>query len=289
MGQNNSIQMAVSKVKEGATASTRSVINHPSNACNVVVVVEGDTDVSFYKRFLDHTYIHKVTGVNSVEQVLRDIGAYYPNLIGIRDADFTRVHHCSSPLKSLLFTDGHDIEMMIARSNQAIGTFWKNLNGSSCILPSNFSEIICRCLKPLSYFRLYNYKYSKSISFAEIDCQNNNGFSCYAHIKKIIENPKNKNKVSSELQQELLTEYSRDSTCLYELTRGHDFLRVAVLKARKSSGINISPSEAFEKFYGSFELKDFQSTNLCQELQAWCQSSKWCEEKAIQGIVKCIV
>lgn len=286
MGQNNSIQMAIGKIGGGATASTRSVINHPSNACSVVVVVEGDTDVSFYKRFLDHTYIHKVIGVNSVEKVLRDIGADYPNLIGIRDADFTRVHHCSSLLESLFLTDGHDIEMMIARSNQAIGTFWKNLNGCNCTLPSNFSEIICRCLKPLSYFRLYNYMHSKSISFAEIDCQNNNGFSCYAHIKEIIENPKNKNKVPRELRQELLTDYSRDSTCLYELTRGHDFLRVAVLKARKSSGINISQRDAFEKFYESFELKDFQSTNLCRELQAWCKSSRWCKDKGLQSIVK---
>ena len=286
MGQNNSILTAICKNRESVTASTKLGINHSLNACSVVVVVEGETDESFYKRFLDHTYICKVMGVNSVQKVLHDIGADYPNLIGIRDADFTRVHHCPSSLQSLFLTDGHDIEMMIAMSNRAIGTFWKNLNGSNCTLPSNFFEIICRCLKPLSYFRLYNYMHSKSISFAEIDCQNNNGFSCYAHIKKIIENPKNKNKISSKLQQELLTDYSRDGTCLYELTRGHDFLRVAVLKARKSSGVNISQREAFDKFYESFELKDFQSTNLCRELQAWCKSSRWCKEKGIQSIVK---
>lgn len=286
MGQNNSILTAIGKIDGGATAHIILELNHPLNACSVVVVVEGDTDVPFYKRFLDHTSIYEVMGVNSVEKVLHDIGADYPNLIGIKDADFTRVHHCPSSLESLFLTDGHDIEMMIAMSNQAIGTFWKNLNGSNCTLPSNFFEIICRCLKPLSYFRLYNYVNSKSISFAEIDCQNNNGFSCYAHIKKIIENPKNKNKISSKLQQELSTAYSRDSTCLYELTRGHDFLRVAVLKARKSLGINIPQKDAFDKFYESFGIKDFQSTNLCRELQAWCKSSRWCKEKGIQSIVK---
>lgn len=278
--------MAVRKMKGIDTAHTKLGINHSLNACSVVVVVEGNTDASFYRRFLDHTRIYPVMGVDTVQKVLHDIGADNPNLIGIRDADFTRVHHCPSSLESLFLTDGHDIEMMIAMSNQAIGTFWKNLNGSNCTLPSNFFEIICRCLKPLSYFRLYNYVNSKSISFAEIDCQNNNGFSCYAHIKKIIENPKNKNKISSKLQQELSTAYSRDSTCLYELTRGHDFLRVAVLKARKSLGINIPQKDAFDKFYESFDLKDFQSTNLCRELQAWCKSSRWCKEKGIQSIVK---
>lgn len=286
MGQNNSIKMAVCKMKGTATASTISVINYPSNASTVVVVVEGDTDVSFYKRFLDHTYIHKVTGVNSVQQVLRDIGAKYPNLIGVRDADFTRISPCPSLLRSLFLTDGHDIEMMIARSNQAIGRFWSNLNGSSYTLPSNFPEIICRCLKPLSYFRLYNYMHSKSISFAEIDCQKGKAFSCYGHIEKIIKNPKNTGKVPNELQQLLLTDYSRDSTCIYELTRGHDFLRVAILRAQKSSGISISQKVALQVFYNSFHLEDFQATDLCRDLQAWCKSSVWCKSKGIQGIIK---
>lgn len=292
IGQNNSIQTAIRKVSGADTSSTKLQINHPSRASTVVVVVEGCTDVSFYERFLDHTYVHEVAGVNSVEQVLGDIGADYPNLIGIRDADFTRVPpHCATLLEALFLTDGHDIEMMIARSDQAIKRFWNYLNGDSCTshFPPNFSEIICRCLKPLSYFRLYNYRYQTSISFDEIDCQKRNGFSCYDHIGKIIKNPKNQDKVPSELQQLLLTDYSRDSTCIYELTRGHDFLRVAVLQARKSSGINISQRDAFREFYNSFDLEDFQSTDLCRELQAWCKSSVWCKAKGIQGIVKMIV
>lgn len=286
MGQNNSIQTAVCKMDGVATASTKLIINHSLNGSSVVVVVEGDTDVSFYERFLDNTCIHKVIGVNSVEQVLRDIGENYPNLIGVRDADFTRIFPCPSLSKSLFLTDGHDIEMMIAMSNQAIERFWNHLNEDNYTLPSKFPEIICRCLKPLSYFRLYNYMYSKSISFAEIDCQNNNGFSCYGHIEKIIKNPKNEGKIPSTLQQLLLANYSRDSTCVYELTRGHDFLRVAILRARKFSGVNIPQRDAFREFYNSFSLEDFQATDLCRELQAWCKSSVWCKSKGIQGIVK---
>lgn len=286
--RNNSIRTAVLQMPV-ATASARLEINHPSSENLVKVVVEGSTDKSFYERFLDNTHIIVAIGVNAVEQTLDDIGTQYPELIGIRDADFIRIPSLSATVsKKLFLTDGHDIEMMIALSRNAIERFWEGFfnEENSPILPPKFPEIICRCLKPLSYFRLYNHTHQQSISFDEIDCQKNDGFSCYAHIKKIIDNPQNKDKVPTELRELLVRTYSKDGVGIYELTRGHDFLRVAILQVRKSLKAKISQKNAFEQFYNSFDLADFQATNLCRELQAWCKGSDWCKEKGIRSIIQ---
>ena len=112
--RNNSIRTAVLQMPV-ATASARLEINHPSSENLVKVVVEGSTDKSFYERFLDNTHIIVAIGVNAVEQTLDDIGTQYPELIGIRDADFIRIPSLSATVsKKLFLTDGHDIEMMIA-------------------------------------------------------------------------------------------------------------------------------------------------------------------------------
>jgi Protein of unknown function (DUF4435) len=97
-------------------------MSHPNNKGIVFILVEGDSDVRFYRKcFRQNTCkIEEVPGGKvQLEAILKELNIVFKRIIGIRDADFLHLEGKSSPLSNLFLTDYHDLETLLFNSDTA--------------------------------------------------------------------------------------------------------------------------------------------------------------------------
>ena len=84
-----------------------------------VLIVEGATDARFFERFVDHEHCY-VLAAHDRERavaVLRVLNSVpLSGILAIVDADFRRLTGTLEPDQSLLYCDGHDLEIMVLQS-----------------------------------------------------------------------------------------------------------------------------------------------------------------------------
>jgi len=234
----------------------------------ILVLVEGDSDVLFFKKLIDNVKLEAIPGGNpKVEKAVEELLPVHRLTIGIRDADFLHLNIEKYQKENIFLTDVHDIEMLSLNNEQIF------LNVSTTYQISQSLHELCQELYHLSLIKWFN-----SIGLDENDNNESHGFNfkglkinkiqltdledCIVNI--LAMNPLqvqwNSDIIKSELEQ--LKARNPD---VYQLTNGHDL----ILHLKNFCSKNISSDELERFVRGVYRAEDFKQTKLWQDVSNW--------------------
>jgi Protein of unknown function (DUF4435) len=260
-----------------------------------VLIVEGATDAGFFERFadLEHCYVlaaHDRTRAIAVLRVLN--AAQFFGVLAIVDADFGRITGTAETEPNLLFCDGHDLEMMLIRSQalERVVAEHSSEKKLSAFLASRQRQVVLAtslaqaCL-PLGAMLLISLQQDLGLTFEDL---NFNDFVEHGSLDinhtKLIRSVLNKSSChDSQLEARILQQVSalvKHATEIWDLARGHDCVEVLAFALRSTIGtkksktstrkpISVNADALERELRLAFSEADFAVTLLYKEINAW--------------------
>ncbi|WP_040951740.1 DUF4435 domain-containing protein [Gorillibacterium massiliense] len=259
------------------------------------VIVEGKKDYKFYRKFINENHrIKEAWGCEKAKQVLKILTERnFERKIGILDSDFSKILNDTYSQVNLFYTDFHDIEVMMLKSNA-----FKNVINIYCTEEKVFGfkkennndllGIIFNLGTEIGLLRLANTIYDLGLIFKPEkpegnklkyrDFINEADLSFLGHDKMIetvinySRNRSSKMKSKEEILNKLI-EVAQKYYDIEQLVNGHDLTNILFIlmkKVLKSTNGMLCDSDSVEySLIMSYESKYFLSTQLFMELQIW--------------------
>lgn len=251
------------------------------------VLVEGSsTDMRVFDRLFDQDCCqlmpaHGKPNVLGATAILEADG--FPGVLGIVDADRSRISGDLPPSANILFTDGCDLEAMLLRS-PALDKVLAELGSAEKIerfetqRGASVREHLASLARYLGALRYVSERDGLGLRFQELT------FSKFLDRKlttldqsEMIRTVKNLSQRSSLDADRLLDELepilADRRTSLWDLSNGHDMVRILSLGLRKALGSRREgevSAEALERSLRlAYEREFFQGTELCAAIRDW--------------------
>lgn len=266
------------------------------------LLVEGRSDETFYKNFVDHSTCRlRVTeGKQRAIDILQILenetmpsGSTFAGVLAIVDADFDRLESLSPQSPNLLRTDTHDLETMIIQS-PALDKLM-DIFGSEEKLEEFGRDVRTALLeagKSIGYFLWLSKSDNLNLTFDGIKFKEFiNDKTLQVDELKLINEVKNKSQpaVKSALSdpvdiQKRIAAKKKAGHDPWQVCRGHDLVEILSVGLRKALGSNqaIDVEASSEKRKNTlenqlmlaYEAAYFLKTQLYQELLTWEGNNK---------------
>lgn len=263
--------------KDSIISDIKLLLGADINKENVYVVVEGDDDIKFLRRYLNSnvTIYESFSGKNSVEEIVHSKIIFNPRVIGIRDKDY-----CND-LKSekIFFYDRCCLEMMITEFDKAFnGIYYEFYNGE--MEPHKLKEHILTELVKVSQVRKYNEENKMEINFKGLSFQSIIDDESKMDEDKFIEQL---NKLNSSKQINFIDiinkSPSQNTDNMLDITNGHDFILLFKVICDKRCSKNYANEKQISSVLrGSFSEEFLKETILYKsvsdyfgnKIKVWC-------------------
>ncbi|MEY4904091.1 MAG: hypothetical protein RLZZ292_1906 [Bacteroidota bacterium] len=260
-------------------------ISHPNNHGKVFILLEGDSDIRLYRKLCNEytTRIEVIPGGKlKLEQGLAELSLVYPQLLGIRDADFLHLEAINSTQSNLFLTDYHDMEMLIASCDKTFSAVIYEFCDDLGQTHSHLKQQFLKAIAFIGYCRWYNEIKNVELNFKGVhfgDLFNVQTFKIdeTAYLSKLLtQSPRARyNDIATILNAvKALEDTSHD---LLQLCNGHDFMKVLALYiTSKPQNRGITDNQVSTHFRIAYHLESFKATNL------YTATSSWATEKGYQ-------
>lgn len=249
------------------------------------VLVEGESDISFFNTFFNNQCNIHFRSVNGWEQVYNTIllaqKEAFTHILGVIDSDYHQIIQ-DGVLENdqLFFTDSHDIEMMLFLSNSyekflIVCANEKKLKAYTDMRsPIIHAASYLGALRAISLLNQYNFHFEGFECKDYID-RNTLSPDRKKLIEKIVQRTRSKGtevKVTNdiiEMQVEsFINEHGAQPVC-----NGHDVLEIlciAMVKLYASSSSNHYSAESlFNHLLMGYSNEEFQKSMLSRKLNNW--------------------
>lgn len=267
--------------------SIKATRHYPGNMLLSFLIVEGDTDKTFYRPFInsDRCEITIAYGKANAVEVLSILEKeQFSGVLAIVDSDFDILTGKMYPVQNLLFTDTHDTETMVLRSpalekilnefgsESKIAEFIKNTG-------KDIRVTLIECSLDLGYLRWVSISDGLSLTFEGLDFKKFlDERILIVNTPKLIRHVKDKSQkpalVESQLQIRMQT-IKDDAHDHWHVCCGHDLvdvLSVALCKAIGTCNTNDVKRDTLERSLRlAFESVHFQQTQLYLSIRNWEQ------------------
>ena len=260
---------------------------------HATVLVEGETDVLLYEKFLDTTIcrLYPLQGKEKVKDIINLISKDgIERICAIIDADLDHITGAEY-INNIFITDGHDAEIMMFLSDAFVRVIKEYYQSKYC---SESSEIIKTRAKlislalPLSYMRLLSLKNALNFAFKP----DNETSKCFPYGKIIEANNKklehlaiskliqvvcsyNNNQGAGKDQKQMevqLTELMKKKYEEKQILHGHDLMNIIALSLKYYGKSNKKKNEADDietAFRLAYSIDYFKTTTLYSALEQY--------------------
>lgn len=260
----------------------RLIIRHPSNKDKILILVEGNTDIKFFRKIFNSTYaiVKELNGKDKVNNALGSLLTEYTNVIGIRDSDFDKLE--SSPsVNNLFLTDYHDFEIQMIES-EAFQSIIDEHACESCYeeLNSNIRNTLYNIGLTIGYLRWFNEREYRSTSSHKLlfDGLKYQDFitlneccltlNIETFLEKLLEHSKTKNQDLELTVEDLsgkIDELKELSTDKLQVCCGHDLTELfSIAIKKKANRKNIESNLRV-----SYKFDYFKNTSLYENIKEW--------------------
>lgn len=257
------------------------------------LIVEGNSDYHFYKKFIsqEHCTIKQAHGnVNVIEVVEILDSRNFEKKLAILDSDFNKLDSEINSNENIVFTDDHDIEVMIFKSPALERVLelhysevkFKKFQGKTGIA---FRDLILNLAKPIGYLKWANKTYNLGLVFKPkkpegkqlkyskfIDERNLNFKGEYDLINTVVNYSNNKGtevKSRGEIEESYQSKL-KEAVDLLQLCNGHDIANLISLALRKAIGSKNLDYKAIEcDLILSFDTSEFNQTEVFISMKKW--------------------
>ncbi len=247
--------------KETIISEIKLLSGTKNNEDKVYIIVEGEDDIKFLKKFLKANVIiyESFSGKKGVEEIINSKEIHNSRVIGIIDRDYSE----KSKDNRIFFYDRCCMEMMLIGFDEVFECIYHEFyNGE--IEVKKLRNHILKELYKLSRIRKYNEKYIKGINFKGLSFNNIINYENKIDEEKFIESIRkiNPNKSLDFIEKiEKLNNIEIDE--LLNITNGHDFIyffKALCNKTIKNKGIKYK--EISSVLRGVFNNQLLKSTKL---------------------------
>jgi hypothetical protein len=240
-----------------------------------VLVVEGELDVSLYKKFTQkapHSRIVFCRGKRNLLEVMRILTQRrIDGALGICDADFDRILSIT-PADGIVFADHHDAEIMMAYSD-AFGMLMSEMCRTVPLDEvSGVRDSLMDSAAAIGRIRLWNKERNGRLSFKDADPGSFLGpdlnFDMAAYSAKVLE-------LSGRVADDVnaLVRASSDhraAASIPDLAVGHDLMSLLdSYIAIKNSRARLGEEIVGPMLRLAFDAASFRKTDLAREITAW--------------------
>jgi hypothetical protein len=248
------------------------------------VVVEAGPDVRFYKRlFVDETCdLTFANGKGVTLAVIADLESQgFSSILGVVDSDFDRLNGYSPQSHNLIWSDCHDLETMLIRS-QALDKLIQELASETKVDAferrfGSIRDVLVRAAASIGYLRLYSSRQNLNLRFDGLKyhkCLDVTTLSIDAdRLITEVKNNTQRQDLDSEVLRDGMRAVQREGHDVWELCNGHDLLAVLGLGLRDKLGSRLA-RDVRQDLLGlhlrlAFEDASFKTTNMYREIQTW--------------------
>lgn len=244
------------------------------------ILVEGIDDEKVYSKFFrkDRVKIKEVPGsCLMIETVVPELNDESGQVIGIKDADFIRLHGETVLHGAIFITDQHDLEMMMLKSDRVLENIDAEYSPGVDIFDIR-NEILNQA-SFIGYIRWFNDTNQLQICFKGISHGSfYDGDGGYKKEKCVSDlNLRSSNKTREITLDEINTFIQQFSQMdLFQLCNGHDasaLFALRLTKLMRSKGISYSDFQKSLRL--SYQKGDFVQTNLHASIKAWADANSF--------------
>lgn len=208
--------------KDSIISDIKLLLGADINKENVYVVVEGDDDIKFLRRYLNSNVIiyESFSGKNGVEEIVNSKNISNSRVIGIRDKDY----YNNLKSKKIFFYDRCCLEMMIIEFDKAFnGIYYEFYNGE--MESHKLKEHILTELFIVSQVRKYNEENKMKINFKGLSFQTIIDDESKLNEDKFIEQLEKLNSDKPINFIDIINKLSyKNIDNILDITNGHDFI-----------------------------------------------------------------
>lgn len=208
--------------KKTMISTIKLLLSNDIDKKDIFIVVEGDDDVKFIKKFLNNTVkiVKSYSGKAGVEEIVNSKVIDSDRVIGIRDRDYYQ----GSVSEKIFFYDRCCLEMMMAEFDEVFeGIYHEFYNGE--MKPQMLKKHILDELNIVSQLRKYNEINYKGINFEGISFRNIVDDDYKIVEDKFIEIIEKLNSGKGfDFIDIIKVTRGNDVSDLLDITNGHDFI-----------------------------------------------------------------
>lgn len=241
------------------------------------IIVEGESDVKLFRSFFDDSQCQIWWfrgGVQQLEHSLSEIAKTYPLVIGIRDADFMHLEGRTPAIDNLFLTDFHDLEMTMVHNDRVFDKVAAELLAS---YPNNHfrtRDQLLLGLKFISYLRWLNHTNGiglkfDSVNFGELYDHSTVSIKHNDYLESLI--TRSPNATQKDMGEIMLAveQLMSDNHDLYQLTNGHDFMKIFRLYTN-SNRRQANSKDHIESFFRiAYTYSTYKESRLYAQTQQW--------------------
>ena len=250
-----------------------------------VLLLEGDNDVKFYRRFADDSQMPIIPAWGK-ENVLDAVGILESDgsvqgFLGIVDADFGHVDGSLPASPNVVVTDDHDVEMMIIKT-KAFGAVLSEMGSKRKVgrFPTEHSiryelmqkALIIGHLRHLSLTDDLNLRF-EGLSFERFVDRDSLEIDVDEMIRRIFELTRIPKLVAEDIRDRLLELVEDAEDDPYQICCGHDFVAIFGIALRKALGSQskeaASPAKLGIALRLAYDSSDFRQTKLYSDAKQW--------------------
>ncbi|MCZ3382754.1 DUF4435 domain-containing protein [Kosakonia sp. SOY2] len=248
----------------------------------ILIVVEGRTDISFFKCMKLHNSIHydspckgKISVIESVRK-LREAGN--DKVYGVCDADFDLI--LQRTYKDIVLTDFHDIEVMMINCGFMRRFFFEYTNPKSYehidenTLISEIERNIFDICYHIGILKWINAEHDFGFNFANLDVEPFLHFNDFriifdknAFIDSVLR--RYKKEIDRDYILRLYDEYKSKAVDILHICNGHDFTNVLskLYKGAFTNDKNINQDKIERNLRLYYSSQHFEQTNLYSKIK----------------------
>jgi hypothetical protein len=248
-----------------------------------IVLTEGTTDARVYKRLFNNTHCQLIPSngrVNAIKATLILNSQNFMGLLTIVDADFNHLESITPPSSNIIFTDTHDLDMMLLNSSSLDKVLSELLSEpKSKYMPAPILDLAFQAAKPLGYFRWISLPHKKNLGLKFKGINFANFVSTPSFITNIDNMINEVIRISgscsidvSKVKAEITTLCS-GSFDKWHVCSGHDLIELIYLALKNHWGNHrlslITADILASMLRMTYEYSDFQSSVLYQRILSW--------------------
>jgi hypothetical protein len=251
-----------------------------------ILLVEGDDDAKLFTEFVDkHCRIQIGHGKPKVETALTILNTeHFAGVLAIVDADFEFLDGKTPSTSNLIWTDLHDIEMMLIRSN-ALERVLREYGEPALVEKQDVRVQLLGAGEPIGYWRWLSSRNGLSLVFADLE------FDAFIEhktlqldeyaLRRAIEEKTKKPKHQLDSHETDITALRSHEPDSWHLCCGHDVVEILAIGLRrvfsKTPGDSTNKNkpyeikgEQLEKLLRlAFHRSDFDCTLLAAAISTW--------------------
>lgn len=248
------------------------------------LILEGDTDVRVFKRFVDETNC-KVIPAHGKDHAIDVLDILekenFKGLLVIVDADFWHLDGFKPDNVNLLLTDTHDLETMILSASEVLDKILSEFGSDKKmkLIAKPVINLVLECASPIGFLRWISSpsKDNLNLKFRGLAFESFvDKAKLHININKFIEDVRNHSgdvDINEKAIKNKIKSLKKENLDPWQVCSGHDMVQILAIGLRFVFGNRKSKTLTAEILEGmlrvAYEYSHFRLSRLHQSIKKW--------------------